>query len=204
MSNDQPIFKYVFGEKWENLPLVMRNFYANRPDCKEVVMVEGKMDIGCSRMMRLLFPIFKFFKVLVPYQGKNIPVTINLCSNLNSSVLHFNRTFKFSDKKLYYFNSYMLPIKKNVVVEFVFLGLGWRTVYICKGNKVILKHNGYVWKLFGLLIPLPLSLLLGKIDIEKEAISDNLFHLKMKIAHLLFGEYWYSGEFKIIDLPFKR
>lgn len=199
MNKDQPIFKSVFGEKWEHLPPVMRKHYINRPYSKDVVTVEGKMDIDCSGIMTLLFPFFKLFKLLVPYKGKGIPVTVYFRSHPNSSAFYFDRTFYIPDKKPYHFRSYMLPIRDNIVVEVMRFGIGWRTIYSYDGKKIFLKHHGYVWKIFGFLIPLPLNFILGKVHTEKEATSENSFHMKMEITHPLFGKYTYGGQFTIIN-----
>lgn len=198
MNEAQPIFKPVFGEDWERLPTVMHKHYANRAYTNDIVTVSGKMNIDYSGLFNVLMPLFKLFKVLVPYKEKNIPVTVNFRSNPNSSAFHFDRTFYIPDKKPYYFRSYMLPIKDNIVVEFMFLGIGWQTKYDYDGNKVILKHHGYVWKLFGWLIPLPFNFIFGRVHMEKEALSENSFRLNMQITHPIFGKYIYAGEFKIL------
>lgn len=198
-DKQQPIFKPVFGGDWEKLPIVMHKHYANRPYSYDVVTVSGKMNIDYSGLFNLLIPLFKLFKILVPYKGKDIPVTVNFRSNPNSSAFHFDRTFHIPGKKPYYFRSYMLPIKDNVVFEFMFLGIGWRIKYNYDGNKVTLKHDGYVWKLFGFHIPLPFNFILGKIHTEKEALSEDSFRLDMQITHPVFGKYIYEGKFKILS-----
>ena len=200
-TRHEPIFKSVFGEKWDTLPPVMRQHYRNHPFSNDVVTVQGKMTIQSSGVLKFFLPLFKFFKVLAPHEGENIPVTVYLRSDPHSYAFHFDRTFYFPDKKPYHFRSYMLPIKNNIVVEFVFAGIGWCTAFISTGNKVILEYKGFVWKIFGLLIPLPLAFLFGKVHLEKEALSDNTFRLHMEMNHWI-GNYIYAGEFKILTKNF--
>ncbi len=195
----EPIFKPVFGDDWEKLPPVFRKHYANRPYSNDVVTVQGKMDISYSRFARLMMPFFKMLGTLVPYQGNNIDVTVKFKSDTDSAKFQYDREFRFSGKEPYYFRSYMVQIKDDIVVEFMRFGIGWRTRFTSEGNKVILNHAGYVWKLFGFIIPLPISLIIGKGYAEEEALSENEFKMKMEINHPLFGKVFeYSGEFKCL------
>lgn len=199
MNNLEPIFKSVFGKNWDSLPEVMRKHYILRPCSNDVVTIEGKMDITATGTMQYFAPIFKLFKILAPV-GKNIPVTVYLRSDKDSSKFHFDRQFHYPDNQTYVFRSYMLPMKDNIVVETMFMGVGWRTAYETEGNKVYLRDRGFVWKIFGKIIPLPMSLLFGKVSMEKEALSDDTFNLYMEMAHPLFGKYIYAGNFKITDI----
>lgn len=200
MNNDVPIFKPVFGNDWEKLPIVFKKHYMNRPYSHDVVTVEGKMNITSSGLMKYISPLFKLIKVLMPYQGKEIPAIVYLRSDSVSNAYHFDRTFYAPNKPPYSFKSFMLPIKDNIVVEFMFWGIGWRCAYLLKDNQVLLEHRGYVWKMFGFLIPLPISLLLGRVEMLKEAISDDTFRLDMVMIHPLIGKYIYSGELTITDI----
>lgn len=195
----EPIFKPVFGNNWEVLPLVFRKHYANRPYSNDVVTAKGKMNIKYSFLAKLMLPLFKLLKTLVPYQGENIPTTVYFRSDMDSARFHYDRQFDFPGKPAYYFRSYMVQIKDNIVVEFMRFGIGWRTRFTSEGNKVILNHAGYVWRLFGFIIPLPISLIIGTGYAEEEALSETEFKMKMEITHPLFGKVFeYSGEFKCL------
>ena len=68
-----------------------------------------------------------------------------------------------------------------------------------KNKKVLLTHKGYAWKFFGLIIPVPLTLLLGKVYAEEQVIDDNSFRMRMSINHPWFGKtFEYKGRFKIV------
>jgi hypothetical protein len=87
----------------------------------------------------------------------------------------------------------------NDVVEFMRFGLAWRALYSYEGTKMVMQHHGYVWKVFGKYIPLPLSLLMGKCYAEEEAISENSFSMLMRLTHPLFGNLFeYAGEFTLV------
>lgn len=192
------MFTSVFQEKWKDLPKVLQKRYSNRAYSDDIVTVDGKLDVHCSWLIRLLKPFLKIFNVLVPYQGKNIPVSVSFVSKSDSETLYFNRTFSFPDKKPYRFYSRMVRLKGDDVIEFMRFNIGWRMSCFYDGKKVVLQHRGYVWKFFGLLIPLPINLLMGKGYAEEEAISDNEFRMYFEIRHRLFGKvYGYGGNFTI-------
>jgi hypothetical protein len=188
------IFASVFCQKWKCLPKVLQMRYANRVYSNDVVTIDGNLNVHCSWMIYLLKPLLKLFNVLAPYPGKNVPVSVNLLSRPDSNILYFNRTFSFANRKPYRFFSKMVRIKGDEVIEFMNFGIGWRMRCFYDGRKVILQHVGYVWKLFNIMVPLPLNLLIGKGYAEEEAISDNEFRLYFEIRHRLFGKiYGYDG-----------
>jgi hypothetical protein len=199
MNNTQPIFQSIFGQQWETFPPVMKMRYANRPFSKDIVLVEGKLNIWFSKMMAFLLPVLRCLKVLVPYQGNDIHVTVKLRSSADLPGLYFDRIFDFPDKQPYQFCSYMQPINNNKVVEFIRFGMGWCMKCSYDGKKILLQHHGYVWKIYGKIIPIPLSFIMGKIYSEEEALSDDTYRLLVKITHPLFGKIFeYSGELQIM------
>lgn len=200
MNNAQPLFKSVFGQQWETLPTVIRKRYANHAYSNDVVTMKGKMNIGYSRMMVILLPLFRLFGVLVPYKENGVPVTVNFRSQLKTSIINFDRIFYFHGRKPYCFSSRIEQVKENDLIEFMRFGLGWRSRCIYDGNKVLFKHSGYVGKFFGYYIPLPFGIFLGKAYAEEQAISNNTFRMLMNITHPWFGKMFeYTGEFTIID-----
>jgi len=75
-------------------------------------------------------------------------------------------------------------------------GIGWRMHYFYDGKKIVMQHKGYVWRVFGLNIPIPFVIFIGKGHAEEEVIDDNSYRITMTIAHPWFGTmYSYSGNF---------
>ncbi len=194
----ESIFQSVFGQKWHILPDILRKRYSNSSYSNDIITVQGKLDISFPKMMYPFLHFFRLFNILVPYQGNDVPVTVNFRSMPDASILCFDRTFHFPNKKAYQFRSYMQHIKENIVVEFVLLGIGWRMKIHYEDGKVIMQHNGYIWSVFGKLIPIPLSIILGKIYAEEQLESQDSFSMLMHIIHPLFGTIFrYSGKFKL-------
>ncbi len=200
-DNSEPIFKSIFGKTWEELPVALKKHYANRPYSNDVVALDGVMDIKLSKLTRAMKPLFKVFGTLVPYEGKNIPTTVYSKSELNSGNYILERHFHFPHQKPYVFRSAFMHKKDNQVLEITKFGISWLCYYTYENEnkKVLLTHKGYAWKIFGLIIPVPLTLLLGKVYAEEQVIDDNSFRMRMSINHPWFGDtFEYKGRFKIV------
>jgi predicted DCC family thiol-disulfide oxidoreductase YuxK len=198
-DSGEPVFKSVFGMDWHRLPPVMLRHYANRPYHDDVVVVEGCLKVESSCIGKLLKPLFRLARTLVPYDGENIPVTVKFVTDTRSNIFRFDRVFHFPGRNPYHFRSAMAPVRNNEILEKMRFGLCWRMLYSWNGEKVILSHKGYDLQLFGLLIPLPLALLIGKGHAEEIPVSDDEFSMMTEIRHPLWGKvYGYSGTFKIV------
>jgi len=197
-----PIFKNIFGESWNALPAVMKDHYLVRPYSDDVVIVKGALDIKVSWFMSLMARITG---MLVPYSGLGVPTTVTFRSGKNSEAFHFDRVFHFPDKGDIRFRSRMEWMGGNELVEFMGFGIGWRTAYEWNGDTVVLKHRGYIWRLLGVLVPLPLSLIIGKAWAEEKPVSETAFNMWTHIKHPLFGEALrYAGTFEIVEMSCKE
>ena len=199
-DNTQPIFQDVFGELWPKLPQVMHKHYANKPYSDDVVTAEGTLDISFNLFGKLCTPFFRIFGTLIPYQGKNIKTTVHYKSSPHDNSVAFDRVLYFANRKPFYFKSKMVPIRNHHIIEYMKFGLGWSMHYDYENGMVKLKHRGYVLKIFGKNIPLPLGILIGKGYAQEEAISPDCFKMFVTITHPLWGKiYEYRGQFTIIN-----
>lgn len=197
-KNKQPIFQTVFGDKWDQLPIIMKKHYANLPYSNDVVTAEGNLDIEFNWFGKIITPLFKIFKTLIPYQGKAVKAIVHFESSPNDNSFTFNRILYFAGKKTFEFKSRMVQIKDNIIIEYMRFNLGWRMRYEYEDNKVKLKHDGYVIKIFGFNLPVPLALIMGKGYAEESVIDDNNFAMFVTITHPLWGKvYQYKGKFTI-------
>lgn len=197
-----PVFQSIFGGDWDRLPPVMKKHYANHAYKNETVTVEGLLKIESSAVGRLLFPFFKIMKTLIPRADDNVRTTVHFITTPESAAFQFDRTMVFSDGSTYRFHSRMEPVGGNELVEFMRFNLGWRMAYSWNGEKVILAHRGYVVKICGWLVPLPLGIVMGKGYAEETPLSDDSFSMMTEIRHPLWGRvYGYSGTFTIKDRP---
>lgn len=204
LNSEQPIFQSIFAEGWQGLPPVMHKHYANRPYSRDRVTVKGVMKIEMHPLMRCFMPLIRLSKVLVPYHGKDIAVTVHFHSNPNDARYEFERIFHLPDGD-YNFRSYMLPVGGNEVIDWTKLGIGWNASYSYDGKRVLMTHKRYKIRLFGRAITFPLEWLFGRSLAWEEAIDENSFNMTMEMQHFPLGRlYSYSGEFAISEVKLER
>lgn len=193
-----PIFQQIFGASWDDLPPVMKAHYAVRPNSDDVVTVKGTLDITISPMVSVMA---RLTGMLLAYSGKDIPVTVVFTNGADDKSFHFDRTFHFPDRGDIMFRSRMEHIAGNELVEFMRFGIGWKLAYEWDGSKVILRHRGYVWRILGVMIPVPFALILGKGHAEETPLSDTGFAMWTHAKHWLLGEtFAYNGEFEVTEV----
>ncbi len=201
MSGRASIFRNIFGASWDQLPPVFREHYANRPFSRDVVVVEGVMDVELSGMARLFAPLLRISGALVPIEGREIPVTVTFRSEPDSAAFIFDREFRFPGREPYHFRSAMVPLGGNEVIEWMAIGFGWRAAFSYAEGQVRLDHRGYALRCFGRVIPMPVEWLFGRGEAWERAIDDTRFAMEMTIRHRLFGMlYGYRGTFRIGEM----
>lgn len=194
-------FKPIFGHAWEQLPSVMQMHYAPRSSSGDVVTAEGRMTIERSWLARILTPAMRLCGALVPYSGKDVPVTVRFVCPRGSNRFYFDRLFHFPGHTPYRFRSHLIRSENNEVTEFMRFGLGWRARYSWEAGRVRLQHLGYIWRICGLRVPVPLGWLLGSGDAWEEPIDDACFRMWMDVRHPWFGvTYRYGGTFRIKEV----
>ena len=62
----EPIFKAIFGDDWESLPVVIKKHYANLPYSDDSYNVEGRLDVMCKGLYWLLSPLIWLLKGIPP------------------------------------------------------------------------------------------------------------------------------------------
>ncbi len=198
-NEGRALFADVLGDDWQTLSPVMKKRFCNRPYSNDIVVLNGSMTIKSSRWMRFIKPILKLTGALIQQDGEDIPVVVKFRSDRNTSRYWFDREFGF--KQPVRFKSYLLHIKNNVMVEFMRFNVGWRVKFSASDERVVISHHGYVFRFLTILIPVPISLLLGKCNAFEYPISDDMFGMEMSLTHFLFGEiYQYKGVFKIVEI----
>ncbi len=201
MIPNGPIFSSIFGASWAALPPVFLSHYANRPFCRDIVIVEGMMRVELHWLMRLLSPALRLSRTLPPYVGDEVPVTVTFRSEPDSSAYCLDREFRFPGRPPYHFLSRMEPTGGNEVIEWMRVGLGWRAAYSFSDGQVRLEHRGYALRLFGKTIALPLEAFLGRGSAFEEALGADRFAMAMRLDHPLLGKlYGYSGVFAVREV----
>ncbi len=197
-----PIFADVFADQWDELPVVMRKHYANRPRTEDRVTVEGYLNVHIHPLMKLLAPLMAWLGLLAPYAGEGVPCTVHFQSQPAGNAFIFDRWFQFPGGKSYQFRSELLAKGPHDVIEYMRSGIGWRCAYGFEADRVVLSHKGYAWRLFGRDIPLPgAGWIVGHGEAFEEAIDDDRFAMSMTLRHPVFGRlYSYAGTFTVTEM----
>ncbi|MEE9328158.1 MAG: DUF4166 domain-containing protein [Cocleimonas sp.] len=193
------IFKLVLADDWDSLGDIIKEHYFLRPYSNDYICVCGEMtEIYHSFFAKFIIPFGLIFGAIVPYKGKNVPVDVHYNANTQNSNIYWDRVFKFSEKKYFHFKSHMVHVKDNNVIEFVRFGIGIKLKVTSEQGAIVFRDTGYIWRIFGKDIPLPLSLVLGHIYVEERPLDTNTFSMKMIMTHPWFGVLFrYKGVFNL-------
>ncbi len=198
--SQEPFFKPIFGGDWDILPPVFKKHYNVRPFSEDTLLTTGTLDVMCRGIFKWFRPIFRFLRGVPPGNEKDVPVQVRFYCSGQVPAFYFDRHFDFKSQPPYRFLSGMKVLPGGDLVEVMGFGLGWRLQYAWEGDRVRLKHRGYMLSLFGHFIPLPLTWLMGEGYGEEWAIDDNHFGMKAILTHPLWGLlYEYTGTFKMTD-----
>ncbi|MDP9790969.1 DUF4166 domain-containing protein [Agrobacterium tumefaciens] len=197
----KPVFREVLGEDWHNLGETIRRHYFLRAFSDDYICVKGTMhEVWHSAVARLLIPLARIFGALVPYRGTSVPVEVHYNAQPNDGTIHWNRVFHFAGRPPFHFRSHMKHAGGNSVIEFVRFGVGMRLKVTAEDGALVFRGKGYIWRLFGTDMPLPVGLILGRAYIEERPVDAQRFSMRMTLTHPLFGELFrYSGSFALGD-----
>lgn len=200
INPNEPIFQRIFGQHWHSLPTVMKHHYANRPLSKDCTQLRGSLNVILSPLAKIISPLFRLTHTLVPYSGNDVKVTVQLISSPHSNGIIFHRVFHFSNKKDYQFRSFLIPQPDNSMIEITRSGIGWRCNYLWQNDRVILQHRGYILKVFGWYLPLPITWIIGKTYAHEFPINNHSFNMHMEIVHPIWGKFFgYSGQMTVFQ-----
>lgn len=198
-------FEAVFAEQWAALPPVLKAHYANRPFSHDRVTVEGVMDVEMAGWLKALSPVIRWARMLTPYAGRDVPVTVRFESERDSQAFVFHRQFRF-DKGEIVFHSRMIPTGAHEVIEYMTFGIGWRVAYSFDGQRVQMTHKNYVWRVFGRVLNLPkfIEPVIGRGMAWEEAVSEDEFIMRMELRSPWLGLlYAYGGRFRIAEVTYQ-
>lgn len=197
----EPIVKRALGSDWAKVPQILRRNFDLSPGSDAEVRLKGVMhQISYSRIGRLFIYPGQLFGALVPYQGKDIGIRIDLRTHATDPRwMYWHRVHFFPESPEFMFSSRMEYLQGNEFIERVRSGLGMRMrASVADG---VLKFEGicYQWDLWGITIRLPNWLLLGKGVIVERQMSEETFEMLFEIHHPWWGRtFAYTGVFSFI------
>ncbi len=198
----EPTFAAVFGDQWHTLPPALKLHYINRPFSRDRTTVRGQLTVQMSPLLRAFSPLLRQLGMLTPWEGDDIPCTVYFHSEPNSKAFIFERHFEFPGRAPYVFRSRLVPMGGHRVIEYMACGIGWVCTYTYEGDQVRLTHQGYIWRVLGLDLPLPFAdVFMGRGHAWEVATSETGFAMHMELSCGLFGRlYSYAGEFAVTEV----
>ena len=195
----ESVFQTVLAESWSDLGSVIRQHYFLRPYSDDYICVCGEMsEIYHSWIAKIILPFGVLFGAVVPYRANNVPIDVHYTSRKNNANIYWDRVFKFSEKNHYHFKSHMEHVRGNEVIEFVRFGVGMRLKVTAENGAIVFRGNGYIWRIFGMDIPIPVNLIFGNAYVEERPLDENNFSMKMILSHSIFGVMFrYEGKFSL-------
>jgi hypothetical protein len=171
-----------------------------RPGNECEVRLKGIMyEISYSPIGFLFANIGRLCGALVPYQGKNIAIRLDIRTHMSDPrFMYWQRVHFFPRSPEYLFRSRMEYLEGNEFIERVRLGLGMRMRATLIDGVLKFEAVCYQWDIFGICIRFPNWLLLGTGTILERQVSPDQFEMFFEINHPWWGRtFTYTGIFSI-------
>jgi hypothetical protein len=200
VSSRDPVIKAALGKDWTRVPEILQRNFSLRPgeDCE--VRLRGVMyEVSHSRIAKFFVYVGQLFGALVPYQGKNIAIRIDIRTHRSDPrFTYWQRVHFFPQSPEYIFASRMEYLEGNDFIERVRLGLGMRMKASIDNDILKFEAVCYQWDFFGVSIRFPNWLLLGTGVILERQVSSDEFEMSYQIDHPWWGRtFTYKGIFSI-------
>jgi len=198
MNDKSSEFERALSEQWERVAPVIRRHYGLSGGMH--ISMGGTMDrVGYRGLGRALAPFMRLLGALVPYGGRDVPIRVENWTQPGRDGLFWRRRFFFPGKPEVQFRSRMECDGPDRIVEYLGLGLGVRlAVRVREDGGLHMADRGYVLRLPGIKLPLPLHWIAGRAEIEEWPTGDASFAMRFDIIHPLFGPtFHYSGRFTL-------
>lgn len=199
----EPIVKKALGEDWKLVPEILRRNFALTPGLDNEVRLKGVMyEISYSRIGRLFAWPSRLFGALVPLEGRNVEIRIDIRTHMSDPrFMYWQRVHFFPQSPEIIFTSRMEYLERNEFIERVRLGLGMRMRASVTDGVLKFEAVCYQWDFFGLTIKFPNWLLLGTGVIIERQVSPDQFEMFFEINHPWWGRtFTYTGLFSIVDV----
>jgi hypothetical protein len=197
--------RQALGSDWPSLGEVIRRHYDLPPQTETRLEVEGIMEVTVSPVGRLFVTAGRLLDALVPFRGRDIPVTVRNWSQSDSNAMFWHRTFRYPKRQPIVFRSRMEHAGGEEIVEYVKYGLGIRMRLSAEGDTLRYDSRGYQWKLGPLTLRIPDWLLLGKAVIREIPESAEAFRVEFSIDHPIWGRtFGYAGRFVFRENPARQ
>lgn len=195
------IVKRALGPEWERLPEILRRNFALRPGTDDEVRLQGVMhQIRYSRIGSLFIWPGRLFGALVPWQGENVGIRIDIRTHAaDARFMYWHRVHFFAENPEYVFASRMEYLEGNEFIERVRTGLGMRMKATLVNATLRFEAVCYQLDVLGFSLRIPNWLLLGTGLIIEREVAPDAFEMHFEINHPWWGRtFTYTGVFSFV------
>ncbi len=184
---------------WFLLNPNIRERFQRDPKPGEAVVYEGVMrEIRCSKMGKLFAFLTRIIgNPLTPYEGRDIPMRVELLKVKGLPGVFWQRTYFFPNRKPYVVLSVKKESRAGELMECVGGGFGMLLDVSARDQSLHFESTRYFWEAFGRRIPLPHLLAPGRTHVIHEDMGGGEFQFTISMTHRNLGETFYQqGRFR--------
>jgi hypothetical protein len=192
------LFRDQLGDSWSAVPLNVRARFDHDPVPGAVVSYRGVMSrVACSPAGKLLGWLLQRTGALMPHEGCDVPVEIEVWTDATTGAVHKRRTYRFANQRPFVFRSRMERQADGRLVEHVGGGFGMYVRVCADPLGLRFREGGYFLQLAGLRVPIPWLLGLGQVELVHADVDEAQFDVSIEIAHPLLGRLFsQAGRFR--------
>lgn len=192
------LFRSQLGADWASLSPNIQARFEHDPPLGTVVRYRGIMEeIRCTWLGKIFARFVQHTGALMPYEGKEVPVDIEVWTQQNEPDVFKKRTYYLPNRKPFIFRSRMRLEKTNKLVEYVGGGLGMFITVQVSERHLQFTDDGYFFHVGPIRIPIPRVLSIGDIYLLHEDLGPTTFRITIDIRHPWYGTlYFQRGTFE--------
>jgi hypothetical protein len=194
-----PDFEDLVGsDGWRRLRPAIRTRFGHCPRDGEVIRYSGVMQVvEASWVGSLLVRLCRVFGTpFAPFQGKNVPMSINLLSNAVDGAIIWEREYRYEGRVPVRVRSLKTKAKDGGLREWVDGGFGMSLDVFESGGALHFVSRRYYWRAGRFELALPRIFWPGKVHVIHEDLGGGRFRFAMTVIHGLFGRLFrQDGEF---------
>jgi hypothetical protein len=182
------LFKEQLGETWMVVPSNVRERFDHDPVPGSIVSYEGVMTrVTCTPLGKALGWLMQRTGALMPHEGKDVPVQIEVWTDARTQAVYKRRTYLFANRAPFVFRSRMERQADGRLAEHVGGGFGMYVLVSADRGGLRFDEGGYFFELCGIRVPIPRVLGPGKVVLMHADVSASEFEITIDIAHPWFG-----------------
>jgi hypothetical protein len=185
-----PSFRALLGElAWRRLPPAVRERFAWKPAPGAEIRYRGVMAVVRRSMIgALMAQLCRLIGTpLAPYGGRDVPVSVRLRRDADSSGVVWERTYHFAHRAPVTCRS-VKRAESSGLVEIVGAGIGMTLALAeCQG-ALHFRSTGYFGRWRRWRLTLPRWLTPGEMHVVHADLGGGRFRFAIAVTHPLFGE----------------